>query len=148
LAIALNEKFGMDQFLFVENKVEPDRLYHVASVKNRKIYDVDGITNINQIKQRGFDDDYPNSRPTVEKFPASKDLYRFILKGTDPTIEINDLLENFADGKNPGRKGLSRRVGIPKKATLGKLEKIARSSTGERRRMAQWQLNMRRGKKK
>jgi GNAT superfamily N-acetyltransferase len=56
--------------------------------------------------------------------------------------------ENFADGKNPGRKGLSKRVGIPKKATLGKLEKIAQSSTGERRRMAQWQLNMRRGKKK
>jgi hypothetical protein len=56
--------------------------------------------------------------------------------------------ENFADGKNPGRKGLSRRVGIPKKATLGQLEKIAKSSTGERRRMAQWQLNMRRGKKK
>jgi hypothetical protein len=56
--------------------------------------------------------------------------------------------ENFADGKNPGRKGLSRRVGIPKKATLGQLEKIAQSSTGERRRMAQWQLNMRRGKKK
>ena len=56
--------------------------------------------------------------------------------------------ENFDDGKNPGRKGLSRRVGIPKKATLGQLEKIAGSSTGERRRMAQWQLNMRRGKKK
>ena len=54
--------------------------------------------------------------------------------------------ENFADGKKPGRKGLSRRVGIPKKATLGQLEKIANSSTGERRKMAQWQLNMRRGK--
>ena len=54
--------------------------------------------------------------------------------------------ENFADGKNPGRRGLSRRVGIPKKATLGQLEKIAKSSTGERRRMAQWQLNMRRGR--
>jgi GNAT superfamily N-acetyltransferase len=59
-----------------------------------------------------------------------------------------NIWENFADGKNPGRKGLSKRVGIPKKATLGKLEKIAQSSTGERRRMAQWQLNMRRGKKK
>lgn len=58
------------------------------------------------------------------------------------------LKENFDDGKNPGRKGLSRRVGIPKKATLGQLEKIAKSSTGERRRMAQWQLNMRRGRKK
>jgi FMN phosphatase YigB (HAD superfamily) len=56
--------------------------------------------------------------------------------------------ENFADGENPGRKGLSKRVGIPKKSTLGQLEKIAGSSTGERRRMAQWQLNMRRGKKK
>ena len=56
--------------------------------------------------------------------------------------------ENFADGKNPGRKGLSRRVGIPKKASLSKLQKIASSSTGERRRMAQWQLNMRRGKSK
>jgi GNAT superfamily N-acetyltransferase len=56
--------------------------------------------------------------------------------------------ENFADGKKPGRKGLSKRVGIPKKATLGQLEKIARSSTGEKRRMAQWQLNMRRGRAK
>ena len=54
--------------------------------------------------------------------------------------------ENFADGKKPGRKGLSRRVGIPKKSTLAQLEKIAGSSTGERRRMAQWQLNMRRGR--
>jgi hypothetical protein len=58
------------------------------------------------------------------------------------------IAENFADGKKPGRKGLSRRVGIPKKASLSKLQKIASSSTGERRRMAQWQLNMRRGKAK
>jgi hypothetical protein len=64
---------------------------------------------------------------------------------TDPTYNVG---ENFADGENPGRKGLSKRVGIPKKSTLGQLEKIASSSTGERRRMAQWQLNMRRGKKK
>jgi len=56
--------------------------------------------------------------------------------------------ENFADGKKPGRKGLSKRVGIPKKASLSQLQKIASSSTGERRRMAQWQLNMRRGKAK
>lgn len=64
---------------------------------------------------------------------------------TDPTYDVG---ENFADGKNPGRKGLSKRVGIPKKSSLTQLQKIASSSTGERRRMAQWQLNMRRGKKK
>ena len=60
----------------------------------------------------------------------------------------NAMFENFADGKKPGRKGLSKRVGIPKKATIAQLEKIAKNSTGERRRMAQWQLNMRRGKNK
>jgi hypothetical protein len=59
-----------------------------------------------------------------------------------------NLSENFADGKKPGRKGLSKRVGIPKKASLSQLQKIASSSTGERRRMAQWQLNMRRGRNK
>jgi GNAT superfamily N-acetyltransferase len=62
--------------------------------------------------------------------------------------EETTVWENFADGKKPGRKGLSKRVGIPKKASLAQLQKIASSSTGERRRMAQWQLNMRRGKAK
>jgi len=55
--------------------------------------------------------------------------------------------ENFADGKKPGRKGLSQRVGIPKNATIAQLEKAAKSK-GEKGRLARWQLNMRRGKKK
>jgi 8-oxo-dGTP pyrophosphatase MutT (NUDIX family) len=62
-------------------------------------------------------------------------------------VLLGRLTENFADGKKPGRRGLSKRVGIPRKATLAQLEKIAQSSTGERRRMAQWQLNMRRGRR-
>ena len=53
--------------------------------------------------------------------------------------------ENFADGKHPGRKGLSQRVGIPKNATIAQLEKF-KHSAGEKGRMARWQLNMRRGK--
>jgi hypothetical protein len=64
------------------------------------------------------------------------------------TFLKKDVDENFADGKNPGRKGLSKRVGIPKKSSLSNLEKIAKNSTGEKRKMAQWQLNMRRGKNK
>ena len=55
--------------------------------------------------------------------------------------------ENFADGKKPGRKGLSQRVGIPKNATIAQLEKAAKAD-GEKGRMARWQLNMRRGKNK
>ena len=89
-----------------------------------------------------------NPRPTLLK--NGDYVWHAQVIGHNP-IQIvfsESVSENFADGKNPGRKGLSRRVGIPKKATLGQLEKIAKSSTGERRRMAQWQLNMRRGKQK
>ena len=56
--------------------------------------------------------------------------------------------ENFADGKKKGRKGLSKKVGISQKMSISKLQKIAKNSTGERRRMAQWNLNMKRGRKK
>tara|TARA_R110001592_G_scaffold352551_1_gene650493 strand:+ start:3117 stop:4178 length:1062 start_codon:yes stop_codon:yes gene_type:complete len=55
--------------------------------------------------------------------------------------------ENFIDGKKPGRKGISKRVGIPKGASISQLEKLAKSD-GEKGRMARWQLNMKRGKKK
>ena len=56
--------------------------------------------------------------------------------------------ESFYDGKNPGRKGLSKKVGVSQKMSIAQLEKIAKSSTGERRRMAQWNLNMKRGRAK
>jgi len=56
--------------------------------------------------------------------------------------------ENFADGKKPGRKGLSKRVGVSQKMTIAQLEKIAKTASGERKRMAQWNLNMKRGRKK
>ena len=59
----------------------------------------------------------------------------------------DDVEENFADGKKPGRKGISKRVGIPKGASLTQLAKLAKAK-GEKGRMARWQLNMRRGKKK
>ena len=63
------------------------------------------------------------------------------------TSEFKPFDENFADGKKPGRKGISKRVGIPKKPTLTQLAKLAKSK-GEKGRMARWQLNMRRGRKK
>ena len=56
--------------------------------------------------------------------------------------------ENFADGKKKGRKGLSKKVGVSQKMSISQLKKIAKNSTGERRRMAQWNLNMKRGRSK
>jgi hypothetical protein len=96
----------------------------------------------------------------VKKYLNEVDLHSKLSRGHKPdyyqlgTSEFkpfdksrDDVEENFADGKKPGRKGISKRVGIPKGATLTQLAKLAKAK-GEKGRMARWQLNMRRGKKK
>ena len=62
--------------------------------------------------------------------------------------ELNGLNENFADGKNPGRKGLSKRVGVNTKASVSSLRKTAKNSSGEKQRMAHWLANMKAGRAK
>jgi hypothetical protein len=64
---------------------------------------------------------------------------------TDPTYNVD---ENFADGKNPGRKGLAKRVGVNTKASVSDLRKTAKNSSGEKQRMAHWLANMKAGRAK
>ncbi len=59
---------------------------------------------------------------------------------------ISNVKENFADGKNPGRKGLAKRVGVNCKQPVSKLRSIAKNSSGERQRMAHWCANMKSGR--
>jgi GNAT superfamily N-acetyltransferase len=54
--------------------------------------------------------------------------------------------ENFADGKHPGRKGLSKRMGVNTKASVSSLRRTAKHSTGEKASMAHWLANMKAGK--
>ena len=61
---------------------------------------------------------------------------------------VNKLLENFADGKKPGRKGLAKRSGVNTKASVSDLRNTAKHSTGEKARMAHWLANMKAGKAK
>ncbi len=63
----------------------------------------------------------------------------------DPTYNVD---ENFADGKNPGRKGLAKRSGVNCKASVSTLRNVAKNSSGEKQRMAHWCANMKSGKKK
>ena len=56
--------------------------------------------------------------------------------------------ENFADGKNPGRKGLAKRSGVDTKASVSSLRKTAKNSSGEKQRMAHWLANMKSGRAK
>lgn len=64
-----------------------------------------------------------------------------IMRESDLTVE------NFADGKGPGKPGDSRRHGIPKNATLAQLDRIGKGS-GRKAQLARWQANMRRGRAK
>ena len=57
-------------------------------------------------------------------------------------------IENYADGKKPGHKGLAKRSGVNCKQSVSKLRKIAKNSSGERQRMAHWCANMKSGKKR
>jgi predicted kinase len=54
----------------------------------------------------------------------------------------DELLENFADGKKPGRKGLAKRMGVDCSKSETALRKVAKRSTGEKQRMAHWCANM------
>ena len=61
---------------------------------------------------------------------------------------INQKNENFKDGRNPGRRGLSKRMGINTKASVSSLRKTAKNSSGEKQRMAHWLANMKSGRNK
>ena len=60
---------------------------------------------------------------------------------------LDDVHENFADGKNPQDKGDSARHGIPKHASISSLRKIAKQG-GRKGQLAHWQANMRSGRNK
>jgi hypothetical protein len=59
---------------------------------------------------------------------------------------VDKLLENFANGKNPGRKGLSKRLHINTKGqSAAEIERRAKKATGERKTMLHFAANMKKG---
>ena len=64
------------------------------------------------------------------------------VKDTCDVEHENEVQENFADGKKPGRKGLAKRMGVDCSKSKTELRKIAKASTGEKQRMAHWCANM------
>jgi pyrimidine deaminase RibD-like protein len=55
--------------------------------------------------------------------------------------------ENFADGRNPQDKGDSKRYGVPTKASVGTLRKVAKQG-GRKGQLAHWMANMKAGRAK
>jgi GNAT superfamily N-acetyltransferase len=69
-------------------------------------------------------------------------------RGENVRVWEQGMAENFADGKNPGRKGLAKRSGVNTKASVSDLRKTAKNSSGEKQRMAHWLANMKAGRAK
>jgi len=82
---------------------------------------------------------------TPDNFQAKRKQINDILTKYNNLASTN---ENFADGKNPERKGLAKRVGVDTKASVSDLRKTAKNSSGEKQRMAHWLANMKAGKAK
>ena len=86
-----------------------------------------------------------------DRFLASRKQGVYVAGG-DHLLAVQEfsdqpIVENFADGRGPGRPGDSQRHGIPKGATMAQLQKAARAE-GRKGQLARWQINMRRGRKK
>lgn len=62
-------------------------------------------------------------------------------------FSLDDLTENFADGRNPQDKGDSKRYGVPTKASVSTLRKVAKQG-GRKGQLAHWMANMKAGKAK
>jgi pyrimidine deaminase RibD-like protein len=92
-------------------------------------------------------DDY--SQPAGPKLEPKEKVYHNWQHYDDETNKKEPQQnENFADGKNPGRKGLSKRMGVNTKASVSSLRNTAKHSTGEKARMAHWLANMKAGRAK
>lgn len=57
------------------------------------------------------------------------------------------LKENFQDGRNPQDKGDSKRYGVPTKASVSTLRKVAKQG-GRKGQLAHWMANMKAGRAK
>ena len=61
--------------------------------------------------------------------------------------QAQNVAENFADGKNPQDKGDSKRHGVPTKASVSTLRKVAKQG-GRKGQLAHWMANMKSGRSK
>jgi len=62
-------------------------------------------------------------------------------------LGVEELPENFADGKHPEDKGDSKRYGVPTKASVSTLRKVAKQG-GRKGQLAHWAANMKAGRAK
>lgn len=114
----------------------------------------DNITRLVQYDQAPEPTKYKIVERFFKKYGYPFELFNDVITGIERRIagetskySQEGVAENFADGRNPQDKGDSKRLGIPKKASLATLDKIGKGS-GRKAQLSRWQANMRRGRAK
>ena len=67
--------------------------------------------------------------------------------GVTEALQHISVNENFADGRNPQDKGDAKRHGVPTKASVSTLRKVAKQG-GRKGQLAHWMANMKAGRAK
>lgn len=102
--------------------------------------------NINAKKKRGEKSSHKNSKAYKKAVTAGNKLKKSKVK--EVVLEV--LKENFKDGKKKGKSkpGRVKKSGASCKPSITDLKKRVSKASGERKKMYQWCLNMKRGRKK
>ena len=129
---------GENTFMFTTKGQETDDQWYIILIANQG----DGM--------------FTYALGTVEDGdPYLDDAFKGTLPATEASVSellniVRDgfgLSENFADGKNPQDKGDSKRHGVPTKASVSTLRKVAKQG-GRKGQLAHWMANMKAGKQK
>ena len=145
LRVEALDDWGSNVLGYVEFDIGDDRELDPQDLRVDDRYQGQGIARVmyDYVKSLGY---------TIVRSPDQTDAGAGFWnkhRGEDVRVwEQGAVQENFADGKNPGRKGLSKRVGVNTKASVSSLRKTAKNSSGEKQRMAHWLANMKAGRAK
>lgn len=92
---------------------------------------------------------YDDSEKNLAVFKSLEDRFPSVDFEAHHVSEEGDTrqVENFADGRNPQDKGDSKRYGVPTKASVSTLRKVAKQG-GRKGQLAHWMANMKAGRAK
>jgi pyrimidine deaminase RibD-like protein len=110
--------------------------------------DLINSSNVRKVYCGYMDPSQHNDHPkyTLEETSRS-DIKELCKSFADTFLKDKHVDENFADGKNPQDKGDSKRHGVPTKASVSTLRKVAKQG-GRKGQLAHWMANMKSGKAK
>lgn len=102
---------------------------------------------ISNLKGLGKHDFGKGPPQTVISFGSEPLEHKYLKYLKQLGLDTHDIDENFADGKNPQDKGDAKRHGVPTKASVSTLRKVAKQG-GRKGQLAHWMANMKAGRKK